>query len=599
MSKLGVIKQQWRTGLPWAYALIWRTDARSCLCMAGSSLLTALLTPLSVVLMAHIVGLLRQAFAEEGRTATVDPWPWILLAGGMTIVGASASALKKYSQNRLTDSVTLRVRSMLLARASELDLETLENREVQNELSLLTKDSGESLVKSATEAMNLVSYVLRVVSLAGIMLAIEPFGTMLILLAAIPLSIVGTLISQARHKLRKSNAETQRWSNYYARHLTQYRLAPEVRLLDLAPWMIEQTENRINELQRVKRRIDRMDLAFRLGTTLVSVLLLLIAIHRVAQHTAAGTLQIERFVAFWLAAWRIARDAATLAGALTNATKAWIEMFHIRAFLERPASQGPAPLSPTLQCGRIELNDVSFRYAGGRTNAVNHVSLRIEPGETVAIVGHNGAGKTTLVKLLAGLYRPSSGEIRFGDIAQDQLDLAELHRQMAIVMQSPMRLEATAAENIALGDRDRLWGNAEAIRQVATDLGGDAMIQKFPEGYDTQLGRQFGEYDLSGGQWQKIAIMRALARDPRIVLLDEPTSGIDVNAEREILAGMRRLVAGRTAILISHRFATVAMADRIVVLEDGEIAEQGTHEQLLAAGGIYAAMYRTQTRQAA
>src|SRR5690606_32211478 len=137
----------------------------------------------------------------------------------------------------------------------------------------------------------------------------------------------------------------------------------------------------------------------------------------------------------------------------------------------------------------------------------------------------------------------------------------------------------------------------QAIQQVAKNLGGDSMIQKFPQGYDTLLGRQFGEHELSGGQWQKIAIMRALAREPRIVLLDEPTSGIDVNAEREILSGMRQLVAGRTAILISHRFTTVAMADRIVVMEEGQIAEQGTHQELLAAGGIYAAMYRTQTRQ--
>lgn len=599
MSRLRDLRGQWRERIRWTVAQVWTIDRRSCLVVAAASILAASITPFSVMLMAHIVGILRTRLIE-GNSAGEDPWLWILVAGALSLTGIIAGAVRKYAQNRLSDSVTLEVRSQLLARAAQLDLQTLEDRAHQNELSLLTKDSGKSLVTSANELINLAAYALRVVSLAGIMFAIEPWGTLAVLLAAGPLIGAGSLLARARHRLRSKNAETQRWSNYYSRHLTQYNLAPEVRVLDLAPWIIEQTKLKIDELQKISRRIDRMELGFKLATSIISIVLLLLAIRRVAEHTVAGTLEIERFVAFWLAAWRLARDAASLAGSSANAAKAWVEAIHLQAFLDRREPGIARPLGlPNAHCGEIVLKDVSFRYPRAKTDALHRVSLRIAEGETVAIVGHNGAGKTTLAKLIAGLYQPSAGEIRFGGLPQSELELDALHKQMAIVMQDPIRLEATAAENIALGDRARLWGRPQEIRRVASNLGGDTMLMGLPEGYDTRLGKQFGDHELSGGQWQKLAIMRAMAREPRIVLLDEPTSGIDVNSEREILAGMRKLVAGRTAILISHRFATVSMADRIIVIEGGQIAEQGTHLELLAAGGIYAAMWRTQTRQAA
>jgi ATP-binding cassette subfamily B protein len=599
VPKLHKSADVWYRTLRWAGPLLWSTDRRNCLLVATSTLLVAAVAPLSVLVMSRIVGTV-QSTLGSAADPTEGIWPWILLAGGLALVGSVAASVRKYSQNRLNHHVSLGMRQAVLRRAAELDLAQLEDRQQQNELALLTREPGAALVRSASESVNLIAAGLRVVSLAAIMLAIEPWGTLGILAAAGPLVAAGGLISVARHRLRRRSAETQRWSNYYARHLTNYQLAPAVRVLGLAEWMIDRASQRIASLHTEQRRIDRLELVVRVVTTCLAIGLLLLAIGRVADQTAAGAIQIERFVAFWVAAWRLARDSAALANSLAAASKAWLETQHLQQFLHSQTNQASsAGRFPDSLRGKIVLDDVSFSYPHSRTRALNNVSLTIEPGEQLAIVGHNGAGKSTLAKLIAGLYRPTEGNVLYDGIACTEIDLPRLHRRMALVMQRPLRLEATAAENIALGDRERLLDQPAEVRRLVHELGLDSLLESLPAGYDTPLGRLFGDHDLSGGQWQKLAIARALACEPSIVVLDEPTSGLDVYAEADLLESMRRLVAGRTAIIISHRFSTVAAADRIVVLEEGQVVEQGTHPQLLARRGIYAAMWESQAKRAA
>jgi ATP-binding cassette subfamily B protein len=196
-----------------------------------------------------------------------------------------------------------------------------------------------------------------------------------------------------------------------------------------------------------------------------------------------------------------------------------------------------------------------------------------------------------LVKLLARLYEPDRGRILFDGIDLRELALPYLHNQVAFVFQDFNRYEATAAENIAYGDWRTLLADREAIERVARLADVDSLIRSMPQGYDTLLGRMFGNHDLSGGQWQKLAIARALARPASLLILDEPTSNLDARAEYDIFCRFRDLAQGRTTILISHRFTTVSMADRILVLGNGSILEQGTHRELLDRGGVYAALY--------
>lgn len=610
MPALRELGRRWRPTVRWTARLLWSSGRSSCLAMASTSLVAAVLAPVAVLVMGRIVQLIQQALDTTGGAAdefAADrAWQWILVAGSLALAGTCATAVRKYAQSRVHDNVSLTARTMTLQQVSQLDLYRLEDREVQNELAVLLREPGGILVRSVTESLNMTAAAIRVVGLATIMIVIEPWGTAVVLLAAAPLVAAGGFVSAARHRLRRRSSETQRWSRYYGRHLTNHQLAPAVRILGLADWMIDQVRNRIRRLQTDQRRLDRVELAVRVVTSTLTIVVLIAAVNRVAAQAASGAIELGRFVAFWVAAWRLSRDAGGLANSVSAASKAWLETEHLCQFLA-PADEPPQPRNlaaaprPGFQSvrGEIVVDRLSYRYPGAQRNALNDVSLRVVAGETVAIVGHNGAGKTTLAKLIAGLYEPVEGDIRYDGMSWQTIDWPQLHRQMAMVMQRPLCLEATAAENVALGDRNRLWDRPRDVQKLCAEVGIDEMLKQLPDGYETTLGKLFGRHELSGGQWQMLAVARALACRPSIVVLDEPTSGLDVYAEAQLVDCIQRLAAGRTTILISHRFTTLAAADRIVVLEQGSVVEQGSHEQLLASNGLYAAMRRAQLPEAA
>jgi len=254
-----------------------------------------------------------------------------------------------------------------------------------------------------------------------------------------------------------------------------------------------------------------------------------------------------------------------------------------------PIPSEPLPDRPP----RVELDRVSFRYPGASRDTLVDVTLVIEPGETLALVGPNGAGKTTLVKLLCGLYRPTAGTIRIDGRDVGTMSPAELRARVGVIFQDFVRFHLTLAENIGVGwlpDRDD---------RVAIERAGDAgglgdVVAGLTGGYDERLGRWFGGTDLSVGQWQRLALARAFMRRSRLLVLDEPTSALDAEHEAETFARFRDLASDRTALLITHRFSTVRLADRIAVFEDGRLTELGTHAELLASGRRYARMFRLQ-----
>jgi ATP-binding cassette subfamily B protein len=268
-----------------------------------------------------------------------------------------------------------------------------------------------------------------------------------------------------------------------------------------------------------------------------------------------------------------------------------IAFFEMRPTIQSKPNALPAP-RPIRQ--GFEFRNVSFRYPGSSRLVLNELNFHLRPGERVALIGENGEGKTTIVKLLTRLYDPADGQVLLDGIDLREYDLEDLYREIGVIFQDFMRYEMTARENIAVGRIEQIE-NTELLRESAHKSMADGVVAKLPAGYAQMLGRRFdGGVDLSGGEWQKVALARAYLRDAQVLILDEPTSALDARSEYEVFQRFAELTSGKMALFISHRFSTVRMADRIVVLEKGRIAEEGDHDALTQLGGRYAEMFELQ-----
>ncbi|HUA16082.1 MAG TPA: ABC transporter ATP-binding protein [Verrucomicrobiae bacterium] len=268
-----------------------------------------------------------------------------------------------------------------------------------------------------------------------------------------------------------------------------------------------------------------------------------------------------------------------------------VAFFEMRPTIQSKPNALPAP-RPIRE--GFEFRNVSFRYPGGSRLVLRDLNLQLRRGERVALIGENGEGKTTIVKLLTRLYDPIEGQVLLDGIDLREYDLEDLYREIGVIFQDFMRYEMTARDNIAVGRIEEI-ANLSLLKQSARKSMADDVVGKLPSGYDQMLGRRFdGGVDLSGGEWQKVALARAYLRDAQVLILDEPTSALDARSEYEVFQRFADLTAGKMALFISHRFSTVRMADRIIVLENGRIAEDGDHEELTQLGGRYAEMFELQ-----
>jgi ATP-binding cassette subfamily B protein len=270
------------------------------------------------------------------------------------------------------------------------------------------------------------------------------------------------------------------------------------------------------------------------------------------------------------------------------------DTFEFLNLTERMTAQEPA-VAPSPLSKNITAENISFTYPGNDTKTINNISFEIKKGEVIALVGPNGAGKSTLARLICRLYDPDNGVVKYDNIDIRNFDPEEYRKQFSVIFQDFMLYNLTAGENIRMGNIDEK-NPAQRIKSSATTSGIDKAISSLPNGYDTVIGNLFDDSrELSWGEWQKIALARALFRDAPVLILDEPSSALDADAEHEIFSKFREIVKGRTSVLISHRFTNVTLADRIIVLEKGEIKESGTHEELMKRGGTYHAMYSKQS----
>ena len=535
-----------------------------------------------------------------GTTTFGTAWPQLLRLIALELaVALGSEVIQRASaliESLLADLFGNRLSVRLMRHAATLDLEHFEDPEFYDHLERARRQTV-GRIALLSLLLGTAQNLLTIATLLGALIAFSPWLLLLLGIAVLPAFLGETHFAGLSYSLLYRWTPERRQLDYLRWVASSDTTAKEVKLFGLSDHLVGRYAELADRFYAANRGLAVRRAAVGTGLGAVSTLSFYGAFAFLVWRTLVGRLTLGDLT-FAANAFRRTRDL--LASVLGNAASIYEQSLFLRdlfTFLEmKPrvvSLPGARPVPAAIREG-FRFENVGFRYPDTDRWALRHASFSLSRGERLALVGENGAGKTTLVKLLARLYDPTEGRILLDGVDLRDYDAASLRRAIGVIFQDFVRYDMIARDNIAVGDIDRLE-HSDAIEAAARKSLAAPVIARLEKGYEHMLGRRFdGGANLSGGEWQKIALARAYLRDAHVLILDEPTAALDARAEYEVFRRFSELTAGRMAVLISHRFSTVRMADRILVLAEGHVIEAGTHEELLAAGGRYAELFRLQ-----
>jgi ATP-binding cassette subfamily B protein len=583
-------------GLASVLRLSWRVSPPLTAGLGVVTVVIGLVPALTTFLTSVLVNAVAAAIPGGANADTGRIWLLVGLQFLVFAANASASAVYGIVGRLLEERVGLLVQLRIMTKASQLDLAFFEDSASYDLLREAQQEASSRPASMVSGVFGQLQVIITFTSMIALLVGLSPFLALVAMLSPVPAFLADARFGRRMFSFARWSSPIRRRMQYLTSLVTADTAAKEVKLFGLGAFFVARFEELGHTLYRRQRKLVVARNLSYAGWGLITTAVTSLTYLYVALQAIRGRLTIGDIVLFSSALTAAQAAVQSLFRGITTMYEDNLYLERLRDLLAVPtamARKESLPLPRPVR-GHVVFEHVSFRYPGAETLALDDVSLEIMPGQTLAIVGRNGAGKSTVVKLLCRLYDPLAGRILLDGTDIRELDVAELRGLVGAMFQDYVSYQATAAENIGYGDLDRL-DDRMAVTECARQGGAAEVIEKLPDGYDTQLGKWFEQgAELSGGEWQKVALSRAFMRNARILVLDEPTAALDAQAEFELFDRLRRLAAGRTTVYISHRFSTVRKADQVLLLNNGQVAEHGTHDELMARDGEYTQLFTMQ-----
>ncbi|MFA6581627.1 MAG: signal peptidase I [Paludibacter sp.] len=511
------------------------------------------------------------------------------------LVNAILSEINGFFSEKLSQSVTRRIYEMLHKKHASLDLSHYENPAEQDKIHRAVQEASFRPIKMINELLGTIKSIAAALFLVTIFVSIRWYLIVLLFVAIIPGILVKLKFSQKAYKLKISQSTKEREMYYFNRVLTGFPFAKEMKLFGFFGFFLQRFSNAQNTLFKQKIDLRKSELRLAISSQIFAIILIFFSLGYVSYLKLSGAISIGTVVLFFFAFQRGYSVLNEFFKSLTQIREDNTFLNDFMSFLNMPTkSNAQKNVQSHFSLKKeIKIENVSFRYESSKREALKSVNINIPAGKTVAFVGANGSGKTTLIKLLCGFYQPDSGKILFDGIDATQIGQTTVCENITAVFQDFALYNIFALENIGLGNIQTPI-DLEKAKKAAEAAGIDEIIEHLPNGYNTLLGNLFnGGEELSVGQWQKMSIARAFYRDSPLILMDEPSSALDVASELQIINSLKKLSRNKTAVIISHRLTTVQWADLIYVFDEGEVLESGNHQELLALKGKYYSLFHT------
>jgi len=577
------------------FSLVWETSPPLVVATIVLRVIRALL-PLASLWVPKLIIDAVIAFVTHKTGSLAHIWQLVGIELGLAVSSDILGRLNTLCDSLLGDRFTDLVSVRLMRHATELDLASFEDPVFYDKLERARRQTNGRLTLLSS-LLNMGQDTLTLISLSAGLIVFSPWLMALLVAAVIPAFLGETHFTKLTYSVHFQWTPQRRMLDYLRYLGASAQSAKEVKIFGLGRHLAQHYHQLSNDIYNENKKIAIKRASLGSALNVVSTCGYYGAYVVVLARTLAGGVSIGTFTFLTNAFARSRMYIERILSGFNDISEQAIFLQDLFEFFEMQPSIRSSPMAipaPRPISQGFEFRNVNFSYAGSDRLVVQNINFRLYPGEKVALIGENGAGKTTLVKLLARLYDPTAGRIFLDGRDLREYDVEDLRREIGVIFQDYMRYDMLIRENIGFGNIDSLNDHPRMETAARKSLA-KGLISRFPNGYEQMVGRRFeGGVDLSGGEWQKLALARAYMRDAQLLILDEPTATLDARAEYEVFQRFSELTRGRTAVLISHRFSTVRMADRILVLAGGEIQEHGTHEQLLALGGRYAELFELQ-----